>query len=359
MKKKIFFIISAILQILASIYIILNANTIIEFQLASIPETFSMFPEDFQEKVTEMLTNNFIWVIIFESMIAIVLNAITINIASKNSILKNKGKLIIFSIVCMLTSYSSVVGLLSIINIIVLAFSKRKKEEDYPSKEKNEIPIIEYKKSNKKEILFGIILIVAYFSQIFIPDNFLDQNYHIARIIIYIFLFVLSIFIFKDKLKTDIKLFKDNSKAYFKYIFSKLVILYIIYIFASLICVIITQEATSINQSLITSMPIWFIIPTAIIWAPVVEELVFRGTLRRFISNNKLFIVISAIIFGLLHSIVEPSLFNVFVMGIPYAILGGFLAYMYSKTNNIITNIFIHAFHNTIGVIFSILLFIV
>ena len=76
MKKKIFFIISAILQILASIYIILNANTIIEFQLASIPETFSMFPEDFQEKVTEMLTNNFIWVIIFESMIAIVLNAI-------------------------------------------------------------------------------------------------------------------------------------------------------------------------------------------------------------------------------------------------------------------------------------------
>ena len=105
-------------------------------------------------------------------------------------------------------------------------------------------------------------------------------------------------------------------------------------------------------------MPRWFIVPAAIIWAPIVEELIFRGSLRRFIKNNKIFIVISAVVFGLLHTIVEATLTNVLFMAIPYMVIGGFFAYLYAKTENICTNIFSHAFFNTIATIFMSFLFI-
>ena len=43
------------------------------------------------------------------------------------------------------------------------------------------------------------------------------------------------------------------------------------------------------------------------------------------------------------------------VKALPYAVLGGFLAYLYDKTNNISTSMFGHALINTIG---SIVMFI-
>ena len=98
-------------------------------------------------------------------------------------------------------------------------------------------------------------------------------------------------------------------------------------------------------------------IPLAVIYAPIVEESLFRGCLRRFFKNDKVFIIISAISFGLLHTIFsEPNLYNAIVMGIPYMAIGGFLAYLYTKTNNMCTNMAFHAFHNAIVMIFVILI---
>ena len=43
-------------------------------------------------------------------------------------------------------------------------------------------------------------------------------------------------------------------------------------------------------------------------------------------------------------------------MAIPYATIGGFLAYLYVKTNNICTNMAFHCFHNSVAMIISILI---
>ena len=75
--------------------------------------------------------------------------------------------------------------------------------------------------------------------------------------------------------------------------------------------------------------------------------------LRRIIKNNSLFIIASALVFGLLHTMHEPMLFNMIIMGIPYAAMGGFLAYMYTKTNNITTNISCHGIYNLVGAVFT------
>ena len=60
----------------------------------------------------------------------------------------------------------------------------------------------------------------------------------------------------------------------------------------------------------------------------------------------------SAIIFGLLHTFSsETGLYNIIVQSLQYMVMGGVMAYAYSKTNNMFVNISIHAFQNTLGVL--------
>ena len=68
-----------------------------------------------------------------------------------------------------------------------------------------------------------------------------------------------------------------------------------------------------------------------------------------------LFIITSALVFGILHTIGESSILNILVMALPYSVLGAYLAYLYTNTNNIFTNIKGHAIFNTISSIFLIL----
>lgn len=355
MKKKIYFIISSILQITASIYLIINSSSIIQTQLDSIKEVYAVFPASFQDRIISMLSNNGVTFITSMSIIGIVLNILIFRIAIKNEILKKKGKLIALSIICFFTSNSSLVSILSIINFIILVACKRTNPEDFPEPKKD-IPHLEYQKSTKKELITGILLIVIYFSQFLVKyiipeDNTLALN--IFVIAFYVLLFVLSLVFFKDKLKRDLKLFKENYKSYFGYVLPKLGIMYIIFITSSLIGVLITKQATSVNQQTLESMPKWFILPAAIIWAPIVEELIFRGTFRRFIKNEWVFIITSAIVFGLLHTISEETLLNTIILAIPYGILGGTFAYIYAKTDNLSNNILAHAFNNAVAMLLT------
>ena len=360
MKKKMYFIISSILQILGSLYMIINANNIIQFQIETIAETYAMFPIDFQERMLSMMQNNGATFLSFMSIIGIILNAIILKISIGNEILPKKGRLIAFSAICFFTTNSGIVSWLSIINLVVLLCSKRKNPEDYPNKEKKEIPHLEYRQSTKKELIYGIILILVYFSQFLlgfvIPEN-ASFNFKMAiQVVFYIIVFALAIIIFKDKLKSSFKLFKENSKAYFQFILPKIGITYIIFLISNILCILITQKSVSENQAALEIMPQWFMILAAIIWAPIVEELIFRGVFRRFIKNDKIFIVVSAVIFGLLHSLSEVSLFSVIVTAVPYAILGGLFAYLYAKTDNICTNIFAHGLQNTVAIVLSLFL---
>ena len=348
MKRKIYFIISSIIQIIGALYIIINANQIVDLKLDSISETYSMFPTEFQEELANNLENGGVEMLIITSIFQIILNAVVLRLATKNTIQDNKGKLVAISLLCFFTAESSIVTLISIINFIVALSIKRNK-----TKEKVVIPEAEYQKPTKKEIIFAIGLVLAYFSPYairnLIPEDISMNVLKIIDISYNILLLILSILCFKDRLKRDIKLFKENAKSYIKYMLPKFGIMYIIFLISSIICILITGQADSVNQSTLESMPLWYTIPLAIFWAPIVEETIFRGVLRRFIKNNKLFIVISAVIFGLLHTIAEATIFNVIIMAIPYAILGGFFAYLYTKTENISCNILAHCFQNTIA----------
>ena len=130
-----------------------------------------------------------------------------------------------------------------------------------------------------------------------------------------------------------------------------------IYFAIAIVSAILAKQGASVNQTTVEALPLLVSLPLAIIYAPIVEESLFRGCIRRFIKNDKVFMIVSAIVFGLLHTAFsEATLYNVIVVALPYAAMGYFLAFLYAKTNNICTNMAFHAFQNTLAMILTIIL---
>ena len=101
-------------------------------------------------------------------------------------------------------------------------------------------------------------------------------------------------------------------------------------------------------------MPLYVTAILAIFIAPLTEELMFRGFIKKFIKNNILFVIVSSLIFGGLH-VISANSFQQFLYIIPYSILGLAFSLNYVKTKNIVSNIFLHSAWNSIAVIVMIL----
>ena len=101
---------------------------------------------------------------------------------------------------------------------------------------------------------------------------------------------------------------------------------------------------------------------STVIYAPFVEELLFRKCIRKIIKGNDkytkiIYILISSIIFGLLHVITLDASFNDILMGIPYMVVGLSLGYIYIKTDdNLFGTMQFHLMHNTILLILQLMI---
>lgn len=358
MKKKIYFIISTIIQMLLSLYTIIFANQIIQEQIKSLEEIYKIFPQDFAERVNTIYTKSGPPFLIVTSSICIIFTVILFIFAIKNNISKNKGIAIFFSAMTFLFASHIIVSGLAIANLIVIVCIKPDKNEEIKEKVKKEIPKLERLEINKKDIIFAIVLLILYFSQLiwagFLPNN-KDVRF-IISIVFDIILLATTILVFIKDLKRDVIALKNNFGAYIKFILPRYGIMYLIFIVASLISIIVSDQGVSVNQNAVEALPIWYSFPLAVIWAPIVEELLFRGCLRRFFKNNVVFIIISAVVFGLIHTIKEATLISAIVHALPYSVLGGFFAYIYTKTNNITSNMLCHFLHNFISMTLSLLL---
>lgn len=354
MKRKIYFIISSIVQIAFAIYLIINANNLVKQTIESVKTMYSMFPIEFKDRVINIFQNSGSYYFIGMASICIIINIIILILAATDKIDNNKSLLILLTVFCFLTSSSSIPILLTIINFVLIMQIKEEKKEKV--NEKKDIPIIEYEKTSKKNIILSIILLATYFSQ-FIWSKYIPSNNPILSVIIvfsfYLLMFILVILFFREKIVSDFKLLKEYFKAYFKFTAPKYALMLVSFLIVNLICILITKNATSLNQQAVESLSKISLFFLGVIWAPIVEETLFRGVIRRFIKNNIVFIIISATIFGLLHAIREESLFNIIFTTIPYATIGGFLAYTYTKTNNLSNNILMHACWNFFAFLIS------
>ena len=124
-------------------------------------------------------------------------------------------------------------------------------------------------------------------------------------------------------------------------------------------CIFIpTNTTVGSNVQLLQNMPAIFMILIAVIIAPIVEELFFRGFFYEITDNVKtsVYCINSAFWFSLLHlQNLESPLYAIYNLSVVF--MSGFLfAFIYRKTQWIGTNIIAHATANGIA-IFLIILF--
>lgn len=361
MKRKIYFIISSILQMLASANLIANSNEILEKTMATVKEVYAAFPADFQERIISMMNNSGIYFVMAPAIICILVNAIILIVAFAGKIVKKRGLLIFLSVLCIILSSSTVAMILAFANLIIL-LSIKEDAKQQSVEEKKKIPEVISNQYSKRELINAAIIFLVYFSQ-FIWSNYIPENNKLLSILIvisfYAIMFILVFTLFSDKIIDDFKKLIKNFKAYIGYDLPKYGLMIVSFIIVNFICILVTKNATSVNQETVESLPKLILVILAVFWAPVVEETVFRGTIRRYINNKIVFVLLSAFIFGFMHATGEGSILEIIFTTLPYATLGGWLAYIYSKTDNLANNIMIHGIWNLFAVIMSILVSII
>jgi len=243
-----------------------------------------------------------------------------------------------------------------LVNIIsgVMGFSVTK-ELNGNKKEKRELPEIELKEYTNKYICliaFIICLGILLFGSKIITKFWM-------LVVFYVVILSLMIGVFYKQLIHDFKIFKSYFKEYFVLILKTWGKALVLIMITTIIIQIITHTTQANNQIALqnsfNSNPV-FIAILAMFYAPIAEELMFRGVFRKFIKNEKIFVIVSGVVFGLMHVIDDSKTLAEFSYVFVYSILGIYLAGIYAKTNNLCTNIFMHFMQNTLSVIGMILL---
>lgn len=165
-----------------------------------------------------------------------------------------------------------------------------------------------------------------------------------------ILMIALIALIYRDLLVEKWKDFRKNHKEYFNRYFKYWFLLLGLMMLSNLLIMIITKDSSGAeNQNQIVSMfaktPIYTYL-ASVFFAPVIEELVFRQSIRNFIPKwDILFIIASGFIFGGMH-VIGATDWTQWLYIIPYSIPGLIFAYILTKTDNIFCTIGLHFVHN-------------
>lgn len=125
----------------------------------------------------------------------------------------------------------------------------------------------------------------------------------------------------------------------------------------------LTQRTESMNQSMLEEefgMHAVLTVFLTIIFAPLVEELFFRGVIYNQLANRFngfAGIIVSSVLFGLVHVIVAlmQGNFGELLYAIPYAVMGGFIARSYYQSNSFAGALIFHCLQNTVATIFLVM----
>lgn len=215
---------------------------------------------------------------------------------------------------------------------------------------------------NYKDFLIGFLAIIIYFLLSIcetipleiagVDIDSLSYTIKVIYLIIYeIFIMATILLIFNKKIKKDFKDILINHKEYYSKYFKVWLIGLAVMLLSNAFIVFILDNNIAGNETTIRSLfeisPIYIYL-SSVIYAPIVEELVFRQGIRNIFGKNILFILISGVIFGGLHVIGNITNPIDLLYLIPYSSLGVAFAYMLYKTDNIFVSMGFHFLHNGI-----------
>lgn len=258
---------------------------------------------------------------------------------------ENKGKIIISSIWLLFD-----ILIPGILGFRFLKSLKEKRVVNLPSIKKD---------ITKKDKIKSILAILIFLIIMFVLPEF-DFFEKIPKSLIYIVIFTSIVGLNFNYLINNFKVFIKNLKLYLPFIIKKYFKMLGLLLLVGVPIVLLNNGNTSGNQSsineLFKKLPlITFILTT--FYAPIVEELVFRLNFSNLIKNDKLFILVSGFVFGLMHVIGNFSNFQEFLYVFQYSVIGICLAKAYNKTNNIFVSIAMHFMQNFLASVLVLLLF--
>lgn len=228
------------------------------------------------------------------------------------------------------------------------------------------------KEKLKKIAIFIGLFLIFLFSSLFyiIPLEILNIDYSSLNSSMKVLLSIGSsliiisilIIIYHKDLKEMLWDYKKNYKEYFdlglKCWFVGLVIMCLSNILISILTPVHEANNEVLVQNMLKASPFLSFISSSLL-APFIEEMIFRKSLGDIFDNKYFKIIMSSLIFGLLHVIFSFNTWYDFLYVIPYGALGGAFSYILTKKNNIFIPITFHVLHNSIITIISIIGYLV
>lgn len=208
-------------------------------------------------------------------------------------------------------------------------------------------------------LLYQSNFIIAFISSLGINVNSIPRT---PRIFLFAFTdliyIVILILMFKKEIIKGLKDLKENFLNRAILSLNCWVVGCVIMTVSSIIIGLILDQNVSQNESLVREnikiAPLYMLYTCSII-APIFEEMVFRRSLYGLVKVKWLFIVLSGVLFGLLHVLGSYNSILDFLYVIPYGAMGSCFAYLLTKTKNITLPIIVHMLHNTILVLVQII----
>ena len=283
--------------------------------------------------VTKSISNTDIVLLIIEGISLLVTLFLSL---SKVDLSKYRWLIIILSI------------LFFIFNIIsgVIGFVVAKKIDKI---EKRELPVLEINHEYKWYV-YILLFICSLLCIFFVPD-FLNSKILVS--LLYVLLIGINTFILRKDVKNSLVNFKKYFREYNSYVLGMyLKSLAIMFILSISLRMYTGIESATNQENIVTildSFPIYTIL-LSVVFAPILEELLFRGLIRKIIKDKWLFIIFSGILFGALHVIDDFQSYYELLYILVYSSLGCFLSAIYYRTNNLCANIYFHFLQNFISV---------
>lgn len=277
--------------------------------------------------------------------VAIFLDIILIILAVRNPV-NNRNSIAVFGIFSSFltpTVLGFIMGVLLMVTTIIPAYDKLYQKPIAPKIEPvNTCKTIAY------IILFTIVYIFFYcgiFSMMFKWLNLTDFMKSYSALVNAVMFSVMLLVIFlmlRKEIIRSVKLFFKNFSTYLNITAPVFIIGFIAQIVVGIILILITRTSPT-NQTNVNGMPLWFLIIFAIIIGPAVEEGFFRGFLRKFVKNNVAFIIVSSVLFSVMHVIPYAFFSPVqWIFALQYATIAVPISLIYVKTDNIAVSYFFH-----------------
>lgn len=198
---------------------------------------------------------------------------------------------------------------------------------------------------NKFGVMKTLLVFIAYFAYTMVINCILgvfgiNDPIQVSFVADILFAFVI-IFIYRNVISKSFSDFRKSNSFFkrFMIVLFSVIVLFIINILGGVCGEILFSNMNDVDQNTtmiyeLANMSTVYMIFKTLIFASVVENIVFRVSIRELTTNNIMFVVSSSLIYALVNVMYSEFSMFIFVDMIQYFLISMFLSLIYIKNKN-------------------------